>query len=422
MDEQTQKTKQLLARLAKQGSKPQDFVLPSRETPLTTANESFFDEIKKEATSADLAESELLKIQEKAKARGFSFLLVGRAGVGKSSTINSLMGREIAPVGEFEAETKIVKAYPAPSNAIIPYRIYDTPGLCDADGDNEAYLRLIHTEIKEPIDCLWFVTQLDESRIRTDEIVTIRHTTSAFGKEIWKRAVIVFTRADKVEPKDFERYLFERTRLIRDQIAKEVGQEIALEIPSVAITNKGIRTPDRKLWLGRLFVKTFVRISEEGLDGFLLEIVNWRGLRLQEDDETKESQSSSQDIHTHFHYHTTYENNTNVHNNVSNVSNAPLGINRNMIDEEPTFPIRVENWFQRVGRSIGEEVGDGVGRIIPVPGARELGRAIGGAIGAETATSIQDGARQIAESVSNTIEQGGNLVRNAWNGLKSLFT
>ena len=35
-----------------------------------------FDEIKKEATSADLAESELLKIQEKAKARGFSFLFI----------------------------------------------------------------------------------------------------------------------------------------------------------------------------------------------------------------------------------------------------------------------------------------------------------------------------------------------------------
>jgi len=42
MDEQTQKTKQLLARLAKQSSKTQNFVLPNRETPVTTANESFF--------------------------------------------------------------------------------------------------------------------------------------------------------------------------------------------------------------------------------------------------------------------------------------------------------------------------------------------------------------------------------------------
>lgn len=153
----------------------------------------------------------------------------------------------------------------------------------------------------------------------------------------------------------------------------------------------------------------------------MLEIVNWRGLRLQEDDETQESQSSSQDIHTHFYYRTTYENNTYVNNNVSNVSNAPLGINDDMIKEEPRFPRTVENWFQKVGRSIGEEVGDGVGRIVPVPGARELGRAIGGAIGAETATVIQDGARQIAESVSNTIEQGGNLVRNVWNNLTSIF-
>jgi GTP-binding protein EngB required for normal cell division len=394
MDEQTQKTKQLLAR--------------------TTANESFFAEIKKEATSANLAESELIKIQEKAKARGFSFLLVGRAGVGKSSTINSLMGREIAPVGEFEAETKIVKAYPAPSNAIIPYRIYDTPGLCDADGDNEEYLRLIHTEIKEAIDCLWFVTELDATRIRTDEIDTIRHTTSALGKEIWKRAVIVFTRADKVEPKDFERCLSERTRLIRDQIAKEIGQEIALEIPSVAITNKGAKTPDQKLWLGRLFVKTFVRISEEGLDGFLLEIVNWRGLRLKEDDETQESQSSSRDRHIHNYYHTTYKN-TYVNKETStNVSNDPIDIDNEMTAEEPNFRPRVENWFQRVGRSIGEEAGDNIGKMIPIPGAREVAREIGGGIGAETATFIQENAHRV-------IEQGSNLVRNAWNGLKSIF-
>jgi GTP-binding protein EngB required for normal cell division len=410
-----------LARLAKQDSKSESLVLPSRETPLTTGSESFFDEIKKEATFADLAESELIKIQEKAKARGFSFLLVGRAGVGKSSTINSLMGREIAPVGEFEAETKVVKAYPAPSNAIIPYRIYDTPGLCDADGDNEEYLRLIHTEIKEPIDCLWFVTQLDETRIRTDEIDTIRHTTIAFGKEIWKRAVIVFTRADKVEPKDFERYVSERTRLIRNQIAKEVGQEIALEIPSVAITNKGTRTPDRKLWLGRLFVKTFVRISEEGLDGFLLEIVNWRGLRFKEDDETLESQSSSRDRHVHNYYNTTYETtyvNQETHNNVFN---APLDIDKEMITEEPGFGPLVENWFQRVGRSMGETAGDNIGGMIPIPGARKVVRDIGGDIGAGMATFIQENASQVVKSVSNTIEQGGNLVRNAWNGLRSIF-
>jgi hypothetical protein len=62
MDEQTQKTKQLLARLAKQSSKTQNFVLPNRETPVTTANESFFDEIKKE-----------LKYKRKLKREVFHF-------------------------------------------------------------------------------------------------------------------------------------------------------------------------------------------------------------------------------------------------------------------------------------------------------------------------------------------------------------
>jgi GTP-binding protein EngB required for normal cell division len=404
MDEE--KLDQYLASLSQRKSIPN--TAPPPETPSKSAEESFFEEIKQ-----DLDESELAKIQEKAKARGFSFLLVGRTGVGKSSTINSLMGREIAPVGEFEPETKVVKAYPAPPNAIIPYRIYDTPGLCDADGDNEKYLKLIHAQIKEPIDCLWFVTQLDDSRVRTDEIDTIRHTTSAFGKDIWKRAVIVFTRADNVKHEKFDNTLSKRTSLIRDEIAKEIGNEIALEIPSVAITNESDKTPDGKLWLGRLFVKTFVRISEEGLDGFLLEIVNWRGLHF-EGDEIQKNRPQSQDRPiNNYYYRTVNKTIVKPDNNSQSSSNArpDLIVTKEDRITTPEFDPRAETWFQRTGRNIGENVGktvtENISKIIPVS--------------SDAQNYIRQGAGNIGAGVATVIQDAGTQVRNVWNSFTGLF-
>ena len=43
--------------------------------------------------------------QTGSKGREFYFLLAGRTGVGKSSTINSLMGKKIAPTNDYEPET-----------------------------------------------------------------------------------------------------------------------------------------------------------------------------------------------------------------------------------------------------------------------------------------------------------------------------
>lgn len=407
------------ANLTKRRSGSRDIDLSGQEPILTTTDELFLEEIKKQAASTDLAENELVRIQERAQTRGFSFLLVGRAGVGKSSTINSLMGRDIALVGKFEAETKVVKAYPAPPEAIIPYRIYDTPGLCDGNGDDEGYLKLIHSEIKEPIDCLWFVTLLDEYRVRTDEIDTISHITSAFGQDIWNRAVIVFTCSDKVAPHEFENYLSERTRLIRDEIAKKVGKEIAIEIPSVAVSNVTQKTPDGKLWLGRLFVKTFVRISSEGLDGFLLEIFNYRGLEI-ETDKIGESPLPPQEVHNHYHTttNTTKKKKKKIVNNTVDVIEVTL----DDINDTPTFLPRVENWVQKTGRAVGEALAGSVANRLPIPPvARDAVREIGGEIGSQVATQVSKAVQKGVQTVAKVADEGGKFVRNTWNGLKSIF-
>jgi ABC-type transport system involved in cytochrome bd biosynthesis fused ATPase/permease subunit len=61
----------------------------------------------------------------------FSFMLVGRTGVGKSSTINSLMGEQVADIGDSEPTTFHVSPYRLHKSG-VDFTIWDTPGLCDA--------------------------------------------------------------------------------------------------------------------------------------------------------------------------------------------------------------------------------------------------------------------------------------------------
>lgn len=229
-------------------------------------------------------------IAEGAKRR-ISFLLAGRTGVGKSSTINALLGREVAPVGDFEPTTMMVSVHDDVINR-VPVRVIDTPGLCDdveEAGNDEKYLEMIRQEAGE-VHCLWFVTPLSDTRVTADEKRALQMLSENLGADVWKHAVIVFTFADRTPEGQFAMYLEKRTELIRREIARHVSPAVANRIPSVAVTNAGPQTPDDRYWSGNLLV-TVAEVLPSSRVGTILSVVAGRVVRA-EDVSTKGNASA----------------------------------------------------------------------------------------------------------------------------------
>jgi predicted GTPase len=143
------------------------------------------------------------------------YLLVGRAGVGKSSFINSVFGKYIAETTEYEACTRVVAHY-AHNSPWGDVCLIDTPGLAedDIDCDNN-YLRLISQKVDlDQTFATVYITRLDDTRFRPDEKRTLSRLTEHLGKRIWNRTILILTFAASVPSHR------------RNEAAKQRGEDI----------------------------------------------------------------------------------------------------------------------------------------------------------------------------------------------------
>lgn len=205
-------------------------------------------------------------------------LLLGRTGVGKSSTINALFDEGVAEIDEFEPATSDVREY----NKVIEgvaITVTDTPGLCDdlpESGNDRRYLELLRSKQRH-FDCVLFVTTLDAPRISGDERRALQLLTKTFGAKLWEHAVIVLTRGDAVGSENLSRTRERRTELLRAEISRHAGGKALPAIPSVVTSNVNQRLPDGSEWLPELFTQVFARMSDAAGRSFL--VSNARRLR-----------------------------------------------------------------------------------------------------------------------------------------------
>jgi len=147
--------------------------------------------------------------------------------------------------------------------------------LCDAldNANDQEYMKQIKDKVEE-VDCLWFVSRLDETRLSSDEQYALLLITNTLGSNIWDRALIVFTHACNwsIEQR-FEEALRERTAVVKEYIEK-ITKKDQRNLGSVAVDNEFYKLPNGEPWLPELFTKVIEQASNKGGIAFAASIGN----------------------------------------------------------------------------------------------------------------------------------------------------
>uniref|UniRef100_A0A1X7SG93 AIG1-type G domain-containing protein n=1 Tax=Amphimedon queenslandica TaxID=400682 RepID=A0A1X7SG93_AMPQE len=218
------------------------------------------------------ANKALTALLEKAfvKQNELRILTTGKAGEGKSTLVNGILGAEVAPVGSHSTIcTRSVAGYTKHVQD-VPVTVFDSPGLQDTTENEDLYLE----EMKEKcqrLSLILYCTKMTNIRLKDEDKNAMKKLTESFGEEFWKFALLVLTFANtedvtrkddrdedagKPEPHfdDDEGWKELGERRFKGRVG--VSAEIAYEIPVIPVGDNKIsrnnreplRLPDRDNW------------------------------------------------------------------------------------------------------------------------------------------------------------------------------
>ncbi|AES81044.2 translocon at the outer envelope membrane ofs protein [Medicago truncatula] len=199
-------------------------------------------------TFAPATQTKLLELLGKLKqedVNSLTILVMGKGGVGKSSTVNSIIGERVVAISPFQSEG------PRPvmvsrARAGFTLNIIDTPGLIEGGYINDMALDIIKRFLLDKtIDVLLYVDRLDAYRVDNLDKLVAKAITDSFGKGIWNKAIVALTHA-QFSPPDalaYDEFFSKRSesllQIIKSGASLKKDDAQASAIPVVLIENSG---------------------------------------------------------------------------------------------------------------------------------------------------------------------------------------
>ncbi|KAH6813965.1 translocon at the outer envelope membrane of chloroplasts 159 [Perilla frutescens var. frutescens] len=171
-----------------------------------------------------------------------NILALGKSGVGKSATINSLFGEEKAAIDAFEIGTTYAREISGSVDG-VKVRVVDTPGLKSSvmeQGINRSILSSIKKFTKKsPPDVVLYVDRLDAQSRDLNDLPFLKTVTSTLGNSIWRSAIVTLTHAASAPPDgpsgtplSYEVFVSQRSHVVQQSIGHAVG-DLRMMSPSL---------------------------------------------------------------------------------------------------------------------------------------------------------------------------------------------
>ena len=217
-------------------------------------------------------------------SRPIRILITGKTGTGKSALINGIIGANVSKEGdELNPTTSKVEEHKRIVRG-VPMLVYDSPGLQDGTENEKAYILDMEKKCKKVDLVLYTVSMMDQRVImKVGDVEAMTKLTIAFGKEFWRRAMLVLTFANQVRdaknPEDStsNQVFFEkRLQIWKDKLLDvmkklNVTEEVAKGIPIVPAGYHGhtnAHLPGRRYWFSQFWRAVFDRMKEYTEDGY----------------------------------------------------------------------------------------------------------------------------------------------------------